>query len=116
MIKLITFLALTLMLSVGTLANENKPTTNLEKSTVIIDVRTAQEFSAGNIKNSKLIPYDVITQKIAQVVPSKDTPIVLYCRSGRRSGIAERYLKDMGYTNVENYGGMEEAKRKLGIK
>ncbi len=116
MIKLITFIALALMLSVSTFATENKSTKNSAKNTVVIDVRTAQEFNAGHIKESMHIPYDIITQKITQEVPSKDTQIILYCRSGRRSGIAERALKDMGYKNVENYGSMEDAKNKLGIK
>lgn len=83
---------------------------------MIIDVRTEQEYNAGNIEGSILIPYDVIGDKIADTAPNKNSKIILYCRSGRRSGIAEGVLKEMGYTNVENYGSMQSAKDKLGIK
>lgn len=83
---------------------------------MIIDVRTQAEYDSGNIQGSKLIPFDIITSKINEVAPNKDTKIILYCRSGRRSGIAERSLKEIGYKNVENYGSMQQAKDKLGIK
>ncbi len=116
MIKLLAFVAISMMFSIGSFAADNKPTNNSQKGPIIIDVRTEQEYNTEHIKDAKLIPYDVISQKIAATVPSKDTKIILYCRSGRRSGIAQRTLIDMGYKNVENYGSMQEAKTKLGIK
>lgn len=90
--------------------NETKP------KQVIIDVRTEQEYKAGNIRGSILIPYDEISAKIESVVPDKNTRIIVYCRSGRRSGIAEKILKEMGYSNAENYGSMQSASEKLRIK
>lgn len=83
---------------------------------IVIDVRTEAEFNAGNIQGSVLIPFDVINTKIAEITTDKSAKIILYCRSGRRSGIAESVLKEMGYVNVENYGSMQSTKEKLEIK
>lgn len=82
--------------------------------TVIIDVRTPQEFARGNIAQSINIDHSVIHRDILKANVAKDDHVILYCRSGRRSGIAMDVLKKMGYTKVENYGGMEEAKKRLG--
>ena len=81
---------------------------------VIIDVRTLPEWDAAHIDGAIHIPLDVITQEITKKVPDKNTPVALYCRSGRRSGIALNELVKLGYTNAENYGGMEQAKKLLG--
>lgn len=114
--KALGLIAIIILMTMMVFAKDNKP--NVAKSTkpIIIDVRTEQEFNAGNIKGSILIPYDVITKKITEIAPDKNSKIILYCRSGRRSGIAESSLKELGYKNVENYGSMQSAIEKLGIK
>lgn len=76
---------------------------------IIIDTRTTMEFNSGHIDDAILLPHDSIAQTIASVAPDKSTPIVLYCRSGNRAGIARRTLQDMGYENVVNLGGQQEA-------
>lgn len=86
------------------------------KKMVIIDVRTPSEWNAGHLQDAILIPLDVITKEITNKVKDKNTPIALYCRSGRRSGIATQQLKQMGYTNVENYGGFNQASQTLNKK
>lgn len=75
-----------------------------------IDVRTANEFNAGHLDGALHIPYDVIGDQIAAVVPDKDAEIHVYCRTGRRSGIALKTLEGMGYTNVVNEGGYAQLK------
>ncbi|MCU1716223.1 rhodanese-like domain-containing protein [Pseudomonas sp. 5P_3.1_Bac2] len=81
--------------------------------TVLIDVRSAEEFAAGALPGAEHIDYQEIGSQIAALVPDKDTPIVLYCRSGRRSGIAEQSLRELGYRNLINAGGYEELKAAL---
>lgn len=81
---------------------------------VWIDVRTQQECDAGHLEQAALIPHTEIGDKIASVVADKDTPIKLYCRSGGRAGMAKKTLEDMGYTNVENVGGYEDARKAVG--
>lgn len=78
---------------------------------VWIDVRTPEEYAAGHLENAKNIPHDQIGQQIAAHVPNKNTPINLYCRSGRRAEAAKQVLESMGYTNVQNRGGYEQLKQ-----
>ncbi len=78
-----------------------------------IDVRSADEYSAGHIPGHANIPHDEITLRISELTTDKNTPIQLYCRSGRRSGIAVELLQQQGFTNVSNVGGIDDAKAKL---
>lgn len=74
-----------------------------------IDVRSPDEFSENHVPAARNIPYDQIGSEIAALGLSKDQPIYLYCRSGRRAGLAKETLDALGYTNVVNVGGLEEA-------
>ena len=85
----------------------------LPDNAVLLDVRQADEFNAGHIKGAVLVPHDTISEKIGAVVPDKDTPVYVYCRSGRRSAIAVEAMKQLGYTNLTDLGGMDEAKSYL---
>ncbi len=73
----------------------------------LIDVRTPQEFAEGHLAGAVNIEYQEIVNKIGRVTSDKNARIELYCRSGRRSGIAQVLLKDAGYRNVVNLGGFE---------
>lgn len=81
--------------------------------TVLIDVRTAEEFAAGHLEGALNIDYQVIAQRIGGSGVAKDDEVILYCRSGHRASIALETLKGMGYQHVLNYGGMEEARQKV---
>lgn len=73
-------------------------------ATLIIDVRTPAEYQGGHLDNAVLIPHTVIAEQIAQYTTNPEQPILAYCRSGNRSGMAKNTLKAMGYTNVVNGG------------
>lgn len=78
-----------------------------DSSVVLIDVRTDAEYADGHIPNARLLPYDAITaESAAAVVPPKKTQVVVYCRTGRRSGIAAKSLRDLGYATVWDLGGI----------
>ena len=79
---------------------------------VLVDVRTPAEYEAGHLPGAALAPVDRIARDIVRLAPDKDTPITLYCRSGRRSEAARQTLLGMGYTRVTNAGGYEELKQK----
>lgn len=66
---------------------------------VLIDVREAAEHSAGNISGIN-IPLSEFAQRMHEV--PKDVPVVLYCRSGGRSGMAAQTLAQAGWNNVSN--------------
>lgn len=75
---------------------------------VLIDVRTPEEFAEGALPGAQLIPHEQIARRIAEAAPDKDTPVVLYCRSGRRAEQAQEVLQSMGYRQVINAGGYQE--------
>lgn len=78
-----------------------------DKTAVLLDVRTLQEFNDGHIADAVLLPYSDITEKTAkETIPAKDTVIVVYCRSGRRSAIAATALRNLGYATVWDLGGI----------
>lgn len=76
-------------------------------STVIVDVRSPWEFEAEHIPGAKNIPLEEITARANEFKAFKDA-IVLYCRSGNRSGMAVSILKQNGMTNVFNGGGLSD--------
>ena len=72
---------------------------------VLLDVRTTQEYGDGHIPGSKNLPLQVI-DKVAAVAENKDTVLFVYWHSGARSRQAAGMLRQMGYTNVNNIGGI----------
>ncbi len=78
---------------------------------LLLDVRTAEEFEQGHIPGAVLLPYDEIEGVFKE--SDKDKPIVVYCRSGRRSALALETLRGMGYRNVSDFGGIVNWKGKL---
>jgi molybdopterin/thiamine biosynthesis adenylyltransferase/rhodanese-related sulfurtransferase len=71
----------------------------------LIDVREQVEWDAGHIDGALFIPQGVLLDRIQAAVPNRDEEIVLYCRSGARSGRMTAALQQAGYTNVVNMAG-----------
>lgn len=71
---------------------------------LLLDVRTQDEFGSGHIPGAVLAPYDAIASSFME--PDKGRPIVVYCRSGRRSAVAAETLIGMGYTDVSDFGAV----------
>ena len=84
-------------------------------SFVLIDVRSAEEFASGHLQGAVNIPHDRIAEEIGAVAADKTARIILYCRSGRRADTALNALKAIGYENVSNYGGLEDAQMRLNL-
>jgi phage shock protein E len=83
----------------------------IEKEAIIIDVRTYEEFAGGHIKNSKNIPLQVIESKINDI-KKLNKPVIACCRSGNRSGMATRILKQNGIECI-NGGSWQSLQSKL---
>ena len=81
---------------------------SIERGALLIDVRTAGEFSSGHLEGALNIPYQETAALETAIGPDKGRAVSLYCRSGRRSGLAAAALADRGYTNVVNIGGYAE--------
>lgn len=74
---------------------------------VILDVREQDEYDSGHIPGAVLLPVGSIDEEFATVViPEKDTTVLIYCRSGRRSKTASSALAGLGYTNIYEFGGI----------
>lgn len=71
----------------------------VEAGAVVVDVRTPQEFAAGHVPGAKNIPFDQISARAAEI-GGPETPVVVYCKTGRRSGIAAEALKGLGYEKL----------------
>ena len=87
---------------------EAKQIMEKEKNYIILDVRTQEEFDAGHIPGAVLIPDYEIQQRAEKELTDKNQLILVYCRSGRRSKLASQALADMGYTNVVEFGGIND--------
>nr|PMH96944.1 hypothetical protein BCU55_19235 [Shewanella sp. 10N.286.48.A6] len=111
-VKALTLLAMCLMVltvSKISLAQDMNPVIaweKINKGAMILDVRTAEEFAAGHLEGAINIPFNIALKELNKQNIAKDTAIVLYCRSGRRSGIANDELAAAGYTQTYNGGGI----------
>jgi rhodanese-related sulfurtransferase len=76
----------------------------------IIDVRNPDEFREGAYPQAKNIPLPTLAMRLNELEP-KDKPIVLYCASGARSAQAARILKQSGFTDIVNAGGLDDMPR-----
>ncbi|MGL4474352.1 MAG: rhodanese-like domain-containing protein, partial [Shewanella sp.] len=83
----------------------------IQDGALIVDVRTPAEFAEGHLADAINIPVDQIAQVFAERDIAKDTEVVLYCRSGNRSGKAQQTLIEQGYTHTFNGGALEELQR-----
>lgn len=83
--------------------------------TVWIDVRSWLEHAADHIEGDIRISHDEIVKEVVRLFPDKSTEIRLYCRSGGRAGAAESALREAGYENVSNAGGIEDARKERGL-
>lgn len=82
----------------------------IPENATMVDVRTPEEFGQGHYPGAVNIPLDQIQNRIQDFKEMK-TPIVAYCRSGNRSGMAVSILKQNGITEVINGGGLEDLLR-----
>lgn len=74
---------------------------------IILDVREQDEYDSGHIPGAVLLPVGTIDDTTAaQVIPEKDSTVLVYCRSGNRSKTASAALADLGYTNIYEFGGI----------
>jgi phage shock protein E len=83
----------------------------LKQGALVIDVRTVAEFQAGHLANAVNIPLDELKTGLPRRFPDRSTVLLLHCRSGRRSGIAEGQLHELGYTNAFNLGSFAQARK-----
>lgn len=78
-----------------------------EPDCVMIDVRDEEEYITGHPTEAELLPVDCINEETAaELIRTKDTPVIVYCRTGVRSAEAAEYLDSIGYTRVYDLGSL----------
>jgi len=77
----------------------------IDEGAFLVDVRSPGEFAEGHVKGSVNIPLDRVTMELAKFKDKKN--IIVFCRSGNRSGQAKSILEQQGITNVTNGGTWE---------
>lgn len=76
----------------------------------LVDVRTEEEYKNGTIEFAINIPLDEL-DKIPKIVSNKDTPIIVFCKSGTRSAQAAKKLIDLGYLYIYDLGGIDSCNK-----
>jgi len=88
-------------------AQEAKNMMDEMEEVLILDVREQSEYDEAHIPGAVLLPLGTISEKTAaDVIPQKDSAVLVYCRSGNRSKKASQALADLGYTNIYEFGGI----------
>ena len=90
---------------------EAKQLMDTVENLVIVDVREESEYNTGHAIGAELLSMSELTSdegaaRAAEVIPSKDTPLIVYCRSGVRSRKSARILSDFGYEEIYDVGGL----------
>lgn len=116
--KILYILIIILLISCGSVNNQNEITVNKitsdqaledfnsKKGYIIVDVRTRQEFDEAHIPGAINIPNEEIIDRKPELLPDLNQDIYIYCRSGNRSNQAAIKLIRMGYTNIYDFGGI----------
>jgi phage shock protein E len=84
---------------------------HLKRGALVVDVRTVAEFNAKHLTNAVNVPLAELKAKLPGVVTNKSQVLLLHCRSGQRSRVAERELRGLGYTNAFNLGSFDLAEK-----
>jgi phage shock protein E len=87
---------------------------SIPDNAIFIDVRSPGEAAGGTIDGAINIPLPDIGAKAKGALPKEATPIVVFCASGMRSGMAKKTLQSLGYEQVTNGGGIGSLAIRLG--
>ena len=79
-----------------------------EKNYIILDVRRPDEYAEGHIPGAINVPNEEIGTAEIPELPDKSQLILVYCRRGRRSKEASEKLVKLGYTNIVEFGGIQD--------
>ena len=77
----------------------------VNNTTLILDVRSPEEYAGGHIPGAINIPYDQLSSRLGEIGSYKNKDIVLYCKSGKRAGIAANTLKAAGFGKLLHLEG-----------
>ncbi|MEZ4334171.1 MAG: rhodanese-like domain-containing protein [Myxococcota bacterium] len=85
------------------------------EAVVVLDVRTPDEYAAGHVPNATNIPHDQLADRIGELGSDKSRDVVVYCKSGRRAGLAAETLAEAGFTRIHHLTGDMDGWRAAGL-
>jgi len=88
----------------------------VEQGALLLDVREPDEYAGVHVPNATLIPLGQLSLRMTEIAAYKDKPIMVICRSGRRSAKAVVLLQEAGYSKVSNVAGGMNAWEKQGLE
>jgi len=77
-----------------------------DSGAVIVDVRSKAEYDERHVKGAVLMPHDIVQTMAPRALSDKNSTIIVYCRTGRRTKLAANSLFSLGYKNVYDMGGI----------
>ncbi|WP_458407870.1 rhodanese-like domain-containing protein [Anaerotignum sp.] len=90
-------------------AEEAKKMIDELEDEIILDVREQEEYDEKHIPDAVLLPVGMIDEDTAEgVISEKDSVVLVYCRSGNRSKTAAETLAELGYTQIYEFGGIND--------
>ncbi len=95
--------------------NETEEALRGPEPPLVVDVRERDEYEEGTLKGAVHIPRGFLEQRIENVTPDRERPIVVYCAGGVRSALAARDLQELGYENVSSMAGGFGAWKNAGL-
>jgi phage shock protein E len=107
-------LVLSLLMVASATLGESKSEVGVEawkqisRGALLVDVRSPEEYASGHIDGAINIPHDQVADRISEIGSDKGREIVVYCKSGRRAGIAKTALNSAGFEKVLNGGGYDD--------
>ncbi|KAM9863712.1 rhodanese-like domain-containing protein [Leucobacter sp. BZR 635] len=102
--------------SAGTAPEGNAGSTvEVSEGTILLDVRTPEEFAAGHLDGAQLVDFNGGEIPGAILTLDPEAEYLVYCRSGNRSGQAIELMAAAGFTNLTNLGSLEQAASATGI-
>ena len=84
---------------------------NVANNVVFLDVRDTWEYKKKHLENSILIPFNKLPYTLENAIPNKNAKIIIFCSTGDRSKVAEKYVKEKGYKNTISVGTLENAEK-----
>ncbi|MBL0711339.1 MAG: rhodanese-like domain-containing protein [Colwellia sp.] len=78
---------------------------NSTNNVLVLDVRSKDEYKHGHIAGAINVSHDKVADQLSSLTQYKDRTVVVYCRSGRRAGIAEHILTENGFNNLYHLTG-----------
>ncbi len=79
--------------------------TNPPESVLILDVRSEAEFTRGHVPGAVNLSHDRLAARLEELDAARDQPIVVYCESGRRAGLAADVLLEAGFSDIRHLTG-----------